>query len=256
MTLASRVALVGTCPSSRMLAPYRDPSWQIWACSPDNAFGRIPRVDVWFEIHGDLEWSESVEWGAPKYFEWLKQQEFPVYAQDQSVIPNALTFPRDELARKFGRYFFTSSFAYMFAFAMQQGAKEIGLWGIDMEVASEYAHQRPALQHFIWLAGTQSIKVLAPDESSIFQPPAFYGYIDATPMGRKLAVRRRELEGRIQGMKAERDKLDHNITFLEGALEDLEWVHDTWTNYIPPEYATEQTKIVRLASPSKIKKEA
>ena len=29
-----KIALVGTAPSSRMLAPYNDPSWKIWGCSP------------------------------------------------------------------------------------------------------------------------------------------------------------------------------------------------------------------------------
>ncbi len=251
-----RVALIGTCPSSRMLAPYGDPSWQIWACSPDNAYGRLPRIDAWFEIHGDLEWNESAAWGAPRYVEWMKQQTFPVYAQNQSVIPNAITFPKEEMAKKFGRWFFTSTFAYAFAFAIHQGAKEIGLFGIDMEVASEYQYQRPAIQHFIWLAGAQGIAVYAPDESSILQPPPFYGYFDSTPFGRKLAVYRKELQDRIAVMQKEFDQLNRNIIFLQGCLEATEWTHDTWGSYVPPEYLVDQ-KVVRLAPPPKpLKKEA
>lgn len=253
MTL--KVALVGTCPSSRMLAPYDDPSWEIWGCSPGNAYGAIPRVTRWFEIHGDLEWAESADWGAPRYVEWLKSQDFPIYAQNQDVIPNAIKFPKDEMAKKFGRYFFTSTFAYAFALAIHEGAKEIGLWGIDMEVTSEYQYQRPALQHFIWLAGTQGIKIYAPDESSILHPPPFYGYVDASPMGRKLICRRTELEKKIAYLKKQRDDMSRNLTFLEGCLEDLEWVFDTWTGYVPPEYLAE-SKIVRLATPQKLKKEA
>ena len=258
--MSLKVALVGTCPSSRMLAPYNDESWTIWACSPDNAFGRTPRVDAWFEIHGDLEWPESVEWGAPAYLDWLKKQTFPIYAQDQSIIPQSLTFPKDELIKKyhpFAEYNFTSTFAMAFAYALSQGAKEIGLWGIDMEVSTEYAYQRAAVQFWICLARSQGVLVIAPDESSIFQPPPVYGYADATHLGRKLACRRRELEKRIVGMKSQRDQLNHDIAFLEGAEEDLGWVRDTWANHVPPRYGVENpTKTVRLDNQPKSKKEA
>src|SRR5580698_10373126 len=47
-----KVAMIGTAPSSRMLAPFNDPSWKIWACSPGN-MNTLPRVDVWFELHSN-----------------------------------------------------------------------------------------------------------------------------------------------------------------------------------------------------------
>src|SRR5882672_892663 len=57
-----KVALIGTAPSSRMLSPFNDPSWKIWACSPGN-MGIMPRVDAWFEIHGNLHWPECKSYG-------------------------------------------------------------------------------------------------------------------------------------------------------------------------------------------------
>src|SRR5512143_2413950 len=59
-----KVALIGTAPSSRMLAPYNDPSWKIWACSPGN-MNAIPKADVWFEIHKNLLWPECKSYGEP-----------------------------------------------------------------------------------------------------------------------------------------------------------------------------------------------
>lgn len=223
-----KIALVGTCPSSRMLAPYKDHSWDIWACSPDNGYGRLPRVSAWFELHGDLAWGESAEWGAPRYVAWLNEQSFPVWAIDKSIIKNASVFPKDMLVKKFGYYFFTSTFAWAFAFALTKQVKTIGLYGIDMSVNSEYAYQRPALQHFIWLAAQAGVQVIAPDESDILQPPALYGYADATPMGRKLAVRERELQARVDAMRRQKDELDMNIAFLDGALEDVDYTRKTW----------------------------
>jgi hypothetical protein len=228
-----KVALVGTCPSSKMLAPYNDESWDIWACSPDNAFGRIPRVSAWFEIHGDLAWPESAEWGAPKYVAWLNQQDFPIYAIDQSVIHNSVSFPKNKMLETFGSYFFTSTFAWAFALALTKGAKTIGLYGIDMSTTGEYAHQRPGIQHFIWLAAQAGVEVIAPDESDVLQPPPLYGYSDTSAMGRKLAVRERELQARADNLRAIRDRHNRDIIFLEGALEDIDYQRKTWIGYDP-----------------------
>jgi len=75
-------------------------------------------------------------------------QAFPVYMQDQSLIPAARIFPKDELVAEFGDEFFTSSFAWMMAFAMKSGAVEIALYGIDMASRDEYIRQRPGFYHF------------------------------------------------------------------------------------------------------------
>lgn len=221
-----KVALIGTAPSSRLLAPYNDPSWKIWACSPGN-MGTLPRVDIWFEIHANLLWPECVSYGAP-YIEWLKKQTFPIYMQNQTLVPNALTFPKDELVKEFGPYFFTSSFAWMIAMAIKQGAKEIALFGVDMASKDEYALQRPGGHYFISLAASRGIKVSLPLESDLAQPPALYGYSETTPFGRKIHVRIKELDDRLAQMKVERDKLNTNITYLEGAREDLDYIKSIW----------------------------
>ena len=69
-----KVAIVGTAPSSRLLAPFNDPSWQIWVCSPGN-MNTVPRVDVWFEIHNNLTWPENQHYGLP-YLDWQTRQNY------------------------------------------------------------------------------------------------------------------------------------------------------------------------------------
>lgn len=221
-----KVALVGTAPSSRLLAPFSDPTWKIWACSPGN-MGGLPRVDVWFEIHNNLLWPECRSYGEP-YVEWLKKQSFPIYMQDQSLVPNALSYPIAEMTAKFGKYFFTSSFAYMLAMAIDMGASEISMFGIDMASKDEYILQRPGGHYFMQLAAQRGIKVSVPYESDLAQPPALYGYGDSTPFGRKMHVREQELKERIAQMKTERDKIDKGITYLEGALEDMDYIKAIW----------------------------
>lgn len=221
-----KIAIIGTAPSSRMMAPYNDPSWTIWVCSPGN-MNIIPRCDAWFEIHANLLWPECASYGSP-YVEWLKKQTFPVYMQDQALVPNALTFPKEELVKEFGRYFFTSSFAWMMAFAIKQGAKEIALFGVDMASKDEYILQRPGGHFFMQVAVSRGIKVSLPTESDLAQPPALYGYAEKTPFLRKMHVRTKELQDRVGAMKIERDKLSMSIAYLEGALEDLDYVKSIW----------------------------
>lgn len=221
-----KVALIGTAPSSRMLAPYHDPSWQIWVCSPGN-MGLVPRVDIWFELHANLLWPECRSYGEP-YIEWLKKQTFPIYMQNQQYVPNALTFPKDEMVKEFGKDFFTSSFAWMMALAIHKGAKEIALYGIDMASRDEYILQRPGFFFFRHVAEQRGIKVSAPNESDIMQSPGLYGYSEVTPFGRKVLAREQEIKDRLNGMRGEAQRLQHSITYLEGAVEDLDYIKSIW----------------------------
>ncbi len=221
-----KIAIIGTAPSSRHLAPYNDPSWKIWACSAGNQ-NMLPRVDAWFEIHSNLLWDEHKHFGEP-YLAWLNAQTFPIYMQDNSLVSRATPFPKDEMIAEFGRYFFTSSFAWMMALAIKSGAKEIGLWGVDMASKDEYILQRSGGQYFLQEAAKRGITVRIPKESDLAQPPALYGFDDSTNFMRKICTREKELKDRITPMKQQRDQLNQNITYLEGALEDIDYVKTVW----------------------------
>jgi hypothetical protein len=234
-----KIAMIGTAPSSKLLAPYDDPSWTIWACSPGN-MNALKRVDVWFELHSNLLWPEHESYGKP-YIEWLKQQKFPILMQQdwpttegsmvplQTIVPNAVPFPKNEMVARFGCDFFTSTFAWMMALAITKGAKEIALYGIDMASRDEYIRQRPGFFFFRYLARCQGIKVSAPHESDIMQSPALYAYVDSTPFGRKIMARRKEVLDRIAPMQQQRDQLNHSITYLQGAQEDLDYFESIWS---------------------------
>lgn len=234
---AKKIAIVGTAPSSRGLAPYGDLSWKIWACSPGN-MNIVPRVDAWFEIHNSLLWPENKSYG-PAYIEWLKQQKFPIYMQNQSMVPNALTYPKDEMVEKFGKFFFTSSFAWMMALAISQmrpdgkridgDGAELALFGVDMASKDEYILQRPGGHYFMQVATSLGIKVSLPMESDLAQPPALYGYVDSTPLGRKMVARKLELTQRVAELTQLRDQHAQNIIFLNGALEDLNYFEAIWS---------------------------
>lgn len=219
-----------------MLAPYNDPDWQIWACSPDNVTIGMPRIDAWFELHGDLDWERPPRWEFP-YINWLNEQKFDLYVQRTDLFPRGIAFPKEDMVKRFGTYWFTSSFAWMMAFAITKGPEVIGLFGADMAETVEYRAQRPAMIYFAQVAAQENIGIYAPPESDVLRPPPLYGYSVSTPMGRKLAVREREVRERLNDVKARKTRLvrelDHEIDHLTGALDDLDYVRTNWTGEAP-----------------------
>lgn len=228
-----KLALVGTAPSSRLLAPYNDQSWTIWVCSPGN-MNQVPRFDAWWEIHTNLLFPECESYGKP-YLEYLRQLKTPVYVlKDFYKLPTATVVPWWDLIQEdqFGRDFFTSSFSWMLAEGMRQGAEEIELFGIDMASRDEYILQRPGFYHFRREARWRGIKINAPHESDIMQSPALYGIADTEPFGRKILAREQEVKARINQMEAEvqrnQAQTAQNLTYLKGALEDVDYFKTIW----------------------------
>ena len=108
-----KIALIGSAPSSIQQAPYHDPSWLVWGCSP-GAYGVVPkgRSNVWWELH---LYEPGTPWFSPEYCEFLKQHPCVMVAEERPEIPNGKTLPVDDLLKKYGPYFFTSSIAWMMA---------------------------------------------------------------------------------------------------------------------------------------------
>lgn len=236
----TKIALVGTCPSSRMLAPYDDPDWKIWTCSPDNV-GKLPRVDAWFEIHGDLDWENPPKWEA-SYIPWLNEQDFTLYVQLTKLFPKGVAYPKEDMVKEFGPYWFTSTIAWQMALAIHQGVETIGLYGMDMATRWEYVNQRPAIIYFAQVAAQRGISVYAPPECDVLNPPPLYGYSVTTQMGRKLHIRDRELRGRVAAALERKQRivqeLDQEIHNCTGALDDLDYIKQIWTGEAPGKETT------------------
>lgn len=218
-----KIALIGSAPSSVQLAPYSDPSWTIWACSP-GAAPHVKRVDAWFEMH-PIDQPDIT----PDYVQYMISIDKPVYMiEPVPQIPKSVRYPKEDMLNEFGPYFFTSSLSWMLALAIAQKPDEIGLWGVDMAASEEYGHQRPGCHFFIREALKAGIKVFVPDQSDLARPPAPYGYIMGSPMYRKLTARRAELAKREQAVTAEYEAKRNEWHFLKGAIDDLDYMLNTW----------------------------
>ena len=180
-----KIAVLGSASSSIRFAPFKDPGWEIWACSPANR--GAPRIDVWFEFH-NVQLKERE--GLTEWFDWLAKQ--PLVFMQQGPTPRfplAKKYPIEAMIARYGRYWWTSSIAYMMAAALDQKPHTIGIYGVDMAANTEYNQQRLACQFFMLEAVKQGVQVVIPPESDLLEPPPMYGYCESNRQWRKYNAR-------------------------------------------------------------------
>ncbi len=246
-----KICLLGSAPSSLGLAPFGDPDTLIWACSP-GTYHQIPRCDAFFELHRrevGLIGKPATQkpWFSPEYVAWINQQAV-VWVAPKAVpewqaggCAGALAYPIEEMAHKWGDYFWTSSLSYMFAMAIDQilAYREknpghnpaddlIALFGVDMAATEEYGYQRAGCQFFASMAVLLNIRVYTPPESDLLRPMPRYALDESEDWHIKGLARRRELEGQLQHwaeMEAQAARQKH---FINGALDDHGYHMNTW----------------------------
>jgi hypothetical protein len=232
MTDQLKIALVGSAPASSRMAPYGDPEWQIWGCSP-GLYGVAPRVTEWFEMH---LWEPGQTWFSPEYCQWLASLPgrgvklwtgAPVAA-----LPGSEVYPADEILSEFDpqQWFCSSSLFWMMARAIKIGATTIGFWGVDMAAGEEYEMQRAGIHFLTYVARSRGIEVGIPAESDLFTPRFKYGVDEWTHSYRKLRARRQELEQRKAAAEQSAAEYTRASHFLAGAIDDLKYMGDTWAD--------------------------
>lgn len=239
------IAILGTAGSSMGLAPFKDMSWAIWACSP----GTYPicaknRSDVFFEVHrwmptppGNFGAPGTKPWFSPEFHTFLQQHKGPVFmSRMEPLIPSCVRIPFEALTAKHGPYVWTSSVAYMLALAIEVLAPRaangeqvsIGLFGIDMSATEEYAYQRPAVQHFVGMAQALGINVALPPESDLMRPTTRYGIGEYNPRHIRMAARLAEVEAAIAQHSQTRDQATQHLLSLAGAKAEINYWMQTW----------------------------
>lgn len=240
-----KVALIGTAPLSLPRAPFEDQAWTIWACSAGNQ-GRLPRTDMWFELHGMSEMtSPQMRAMTLPYFAWLRAQTFPVYMQEHNqYLPQALVYPLTKMVERFGRMWFTSSVAYMMALAISRmegtpaGAvpHEIGIFGVDMAADQEhYTGQRAGCLRFIEFAKAAGIVVTVPEESCLSAPTPLYGYNEASHAGRRLSAMKQETQAKLAEMTQQARKCELEAAYMQGALAQMTYWERTFIDGLDAE---------------------
>ena len=222
-----KIAILGSAVSSVRFAPFNDPSWEIWSCSPANR--NIPKCDVWFELHNvEVKLRE----GLAEWMDWLKTKPKVYMQQALPDFPGSVMYPLQEMIVKHGRYWWTSQIAYMQALALEQCEKGdvIGLYGVDMAANAEYSQQRAGCYYFMQKTEEAGITLVIPPESDLLEPPPLYGYCESSRRWRKMYARRLELQDRITNLNNDIVAKSGEKTHLIGALDDLEYQTAHWAN--------------------------
>jgi hypothetical protein len=248
-----KVALCGSAPSSMKKAPFGDPSWRIWGCSP-GLYPHAVRVDAWFELH---RWEppvigrpdQQVEWFSPEYCMWMSGLKCPVWMLEAvPQIPASRPLPWQDLVKKFGHFFFNSSLSWMAALAIEEilknrallksgyveavpGPDAMGFWGVDMAADEEqYTGQKAGCQFFATLAASLGIEVYTPPESDLMVPRPLYGVSENSHRHIKLLLRQKELLGRKAAFEAQAKNAEANAHYVAGALDDMKYHLGTWVH--------------------------
>lgn len=225
-----KIAIVGTAPSSRMQAPFDDKEWQIWACSPGIAenhqtFCDLPRFDAWFELHRFNEPALADKLnavGLEAYRVWMRQLAADgVKVITQEPIDGGTRYPIEDMIEKFGRYF-TNTISYMIAYAIEAGATDIMLTGVDMAAIDEYGSQRPSCEYHLGIAQGRGINVTIPLVSDLLKCRKMYAFDPEDAYGAKCKARQAELSGRVNQAKHEMELFSRKHASSVAAIEEIE----------------------------------
>lgn len=190
-----KIALVGTSDSYTE-APYGDPSWDIWTWN--RAGLDMERWDRLFEIHRDWHYEGK---GEETYLSRLRLIRSP-----QKVIstvrlfddPANVVLDRDELFKRWGTIWLSSSITWAFACALDEKPTDIGLWGIDMESFEEHIVQFAGVRHFMEIAKERGVKITVASRSNLLRNPMPYPDRFETTLAMTLEAKAKMLEERIK----------------------------------------------------------
>ncbi len=167
--MSLRVLILGGGLTAQLMPT--DPRWERWGL---HACRKVTTdVDRWFELHqfSTLEPDERRDLLKGTYTKGR-----PVYTvRRYPRVPGSVAYPIEAVAQ--GRLpLFTSSFAYMMALAIHEGAQEIAVTGIELERGSarERTVERLGLAYWVGVAEGEGIKVTMADKG-LFNYP-LYGF--------------------------------------------------------------------------------
>ena len=209
-----KVALLG-CGDTLSLAPFDDPSWEIWSSGQWQE--TVTRWDAWFEIH-DIE-------ALPPSFKfhlvWMAQQEKPIYVMRPSgFVPSGVVLPHQEIEDAHGKEFLTSAVAWMFAKAIDDGYKEIGLWGVEMACDAEYAYQRAGVKHFQYIAEKyHGIRVTIPHMSLMGMEKQPYPFCQEDRFTRLIVEKDKIARDQLNMITEQHNLLAMQAAEFKGAIE-------------------------------------
>lgn len=218
------VAIVGSHPSSRHLAPY-DSDIPIWVFNAGVIMDWCKRATTVFEMHPAGEYTNPTA-ERSEYWEFLqKQTKAEIYMQDiDPRIPMCKKYPFDEVVSKFLSNFkrgdqinkyFTSTPCYSIALALLLGYERIELYGVEMETNSEYIYQRDGIGLWLGIALGLGVEVVIPEHTTMFSSP-LYGYDDEHDH-----ITREDFEENLNALEKAYEAEQKKLEYAKGRLDSV-----------------------------------
>jgi hypothetical protein len=223
----NKVAILGTAPTWKG-APFNVKGWEIWVC---NRAGLTQEPwDRLFEIHHNWDYENARR--REKFLHDLGKIKPPQEVISVVRLPCSplqgkanTVIDRDAMIKEFGgAIWFSSTFSYMIAHAIQIGAKEIGLWGVDLESREEYITQFAGVRHLLHIAKERGIKVDLVDRSLVLRDPDPYPDRFETALAYKLEEMAHRLD---EKQKEARFNLEQCLQYDSDSRRVNEW-RDHW----------------------------
>lgn len=261
-----RVAIIGYT-GHREEAPFGDDSWELWGMN--NLWKFMPhgegkyRWDAWFDLH-DADTILADDPNAREHLAWMASpQPFPIYMMEGTLakvavqlgakpvaptsddapaepwwkekLPSVEIFPAPMLLDKVKTPYFTNTPAWEVALALvclagHPGA-EIGLWGVDMAVNTEYSRQRPSVEFYLGLAAGAGISITIPEASDLLKAASMYGDV-RNPLIARMKFRQKELAAKLNEVRQRAAQIQHELGELSGLEHQLVGAMEQQTYYL------------------------
>lgn len=215
-----KVAIVGFASSTRDLAPYDDPAFEIWGLN--QLYRYMRRYDRWFEIHQRSVFMADIVRDTD-YVGWLQRTPVPIYMNEtHQDMPMSVRYPIETIIEAFGRDYFTSSIAFEVALAMFEGFEEIHVYGVDLIVGDEYFYQKACLEWWLGLAKGMGIATYIPKESALLKQSHRYGYHDGP---KSWPFKLSQFQKRMAWLQEKHAEALTTINTLDGAMQECKlWI--------------------------------
>tara|TARA_R100000808_G_scaffold18710_1_gene40911 strand:- start:5229 stop:6239 length:1011 start_codon:yes stop_codon:yes gene_type:complete len=186
--IKKEVCIFGYAEETRNLVFELPDSVEVWGINMAHMFlGDKRKAQRWLQIH-PRDWSSQGQpatgyWGRPRaHFEFLQRFEGKIImSYDEPDLPQSELFPFEKFRKKYGREYFTNSFSYLMAMAIDEGYGRIYLYGINLTALDEYIHQRPCMEYWIGQAEARGIDVIIPPASALVKANTSYGLKSTDP---------------------------------------------------------------------------
>ena len=236
-----QVAIVGSHPSTRDLAPWSDTKIPIWVFNAGAIMDWCKRADVVFEMHPAGEYTNPMAQKSEYWEEFLqKQDRAAIFMQDVDPrIPMSRKYPLDGVINKYLKKFkrgedinkyFTSSPCYAIALACYLGYDRIDIYGVEMETNSEYIYQRDGVGLWIGIALGLGVEVNLPKTTTMFSAP-LYGYDDD-----HTNITREDFEENAKAIERAFEEAAKKLEFAKGKLDNcIARIEDSKAKGVPPQ---------------------